>query len=39
VQGATDVKINDNTMVGQFEPYQVDDVSRRGFDESNNQNK
>jgi len=39
VQGATDVKINDNVLVGQFEPYQVDDASRSGFDESNNQSK
>jgi parallel beta-helix repeat protein len=38
-QGAVNVKINDNTLVGQFEPYQVDDASRPGFDESNNLTK
>jgi len=27
-QGAVNVKINDNTLVGQFDPYQVDDASR-----------
>jgi hypothetical protein len=39
VEGASDVKINDNTIVGKFEPYQVDDASRAGFDESNNVTK
>jgi parallel beta-helix repeat protein len=34
--GAIDVKINDNTLIGQSDPYQIDDSSRPGFDESNN---
>jgi hypothetical protein len=39
VRGATGVKVVDNILIGQFEPSQVDDASRAGFDEANNQNR
>jgi parallel beta-helix repeat protein len=36
-EAATNVKINDNVLVGQgMDPYQIDATSRPGFDESNN---
>jgi Right handed beta helix region len=39
VRGATSVRVVDNILIGQFEPSQVDDASRAGFDEANNQNR
>jgi hypothetical protein len=39
VRGATNVRVVDNILIGQFEPSQVDDASRAGFDEANNQNR
>lgn len=39
VQGAVDVAVQDNTLVGNFEPYDVDSQSQSGFQESNNQRK
>jgi hypothetical protein len=39
VRGATNLTVADNILVGQFVPYQLDDASRAGFNEANNQNK